>query len=105
MIGDGSFLQTGTELAAAAMLGLPLVVVVLNNGGWEAIKDLQINLFGAARKATTNWTTPDGKAVLRGCDQLRAVTGLHVPNVSRIQRNSQTPSSVLSRLRAQSCWR
>ena len=47
MIGDGSFLQTGTELAAAAMLGLPLVVVVLNNGGWEAIKDLQINLFGA----------------------------------------------------------
>jgi acetolactate synthase-1/2/3 large subunit len=61
MIGDGSFLQTGTELAAVAMLGLPLVVVVLNNGGWEAIKDLQINLFGAARKATTNWTTPDGK--------------------------------------------
>jgi acetolactate synthase-1/2/3 large subunit len=61
MIGDGSFLQTGTELAAAAMLGLPLVVVVLNNGGWEAIKDLQINLFGPTRKATTNWTTPDGK--------------------------------------------
>ena len=49
MVGDGSFLQTGTELATAVMLGTPLVVVVLNNGGWEAIKDLQINLFGADR--------------------------------------------------------
>jgi acetolactate synthase I/II/III large subunit len=53
LVGDGSFLQTGTELATAAMLGLPLVVVVLNNGGWEAIKDLQINLFGPDRKITT----------------------------------------------------
>src|SRR5882757_2067698 len=61
MVGDGSFLQTGTELATAAMLGVPLVVVVLNNGGWEAIKDLQINLFGADRKAITEWTTPKGE--------------------------------------------
>jgi acetolactate synthase-1/2/3 large subunit len=53
LVGDGSFLQTGTELATAAMLGLPLVVVVLNNGGWEAIKDLQINLFGPDRKINT----------------------------------------------------
>jgi len=55
LVGDGSFLQTGTELALAAMLDLPLVVVVLNNGGWEAIKDLQINLFGEDRKVSTDW--------------------------------------------------
>jgi acetolactate synthase-1/2/3 large subunit len=55
LVGDGSFLQTGTELALAAMLDLPLVVVVLNNGGWEAIKDLQINLFGGDRKVSTDW--------------------------------------------------
>ena len=61
MIGDGSFLQTGTELATAVMLDLPLVVVVLNNGGWEAIKDLQINLFGAERQIITGWVTKDGK--------------------------------------------
>jgi len=61
LVGDGSFLQTGTELATAAMLGVPLVVVVLNNGGWEAIKDLQINLFGADRTAITEWTTPKGE--------------------------------------------
>jgi acetolactate synthase-1/2/3 large subunit len=55
LVGDGSFLQTGTELALAAMLDLPLVVVVLNNGGWEAIKDLQINLFGEDRTVSTDW--------------------------------------------------
>ena len=55
LVGDGSFLQTGTELAVAAMLDLPLVVVVLNNGGWEAIKDLQIQLFGEGRTVSTDW--------------------------------------------------
>ncbi|MEU9823072.1 thiamine pyrophosphate-binding protein [Pseudonocardia alni] len=61
LVGDGSFLQTGTELATAAMLDTPLVVVVLNNGGWEAIKDLQINLFGRERTLITHWTTPKGE--------------------------------------------
>ncbi|MYW97438.1 thiamine pyrophosphate-binding protein [Amycolatopsis rubida] len=60
-IGDGSLLQTGTELAVAAQLGVPVLVIVMNNGGWEAIKDLQINLFGADRDIITQWKTPDGK--------------------------------------------
>jgi acetolactate synthase-1/2/3 large subunit len=60
LVGDGSFLQTGTEMAMAAMLKLPLIVVVLNNGGWEAIKDLQINLFGEERTLITDFRTADG---------------------------------------------
>jgi acetolactate synthase-1/2/3 large subunit len=61
LVGDGSFLQTGTELAVAAMLNLPLVVVVLNNGGWEAIKDLQISLFGEDRTLITDFRRTDGE--------------------------------------------
>jgi acetolactate synthase I/II/III large subunit len=61
LVGDGSFLQSGTEIATAVMLGAPLVIVVLNNGGWEAIKDLQLTLFGSDREIITGWKTPDGQ--------------------------------------------
>jgi acetolactate synthase-1/2/3 large subunit len=61
LVGDGSFLQSGTEIATAAMLGVPLVILVLNNGGWEAIKDLQLTLFGSEREIITGWKTPDGQ--------------------------------------------
>ena len=36
--GDGGFLFTATELAAAAQLGLPLPVVVVDNGGYGEIR-------------------------------------------------------------------
>jgi acetolactate synthase I/II/III large subunit len=58
--GDGSFLQTGSELAVAAMLNLPLVVLVFNNGGWEAIKNLQRNLYGPDREIITGFRSSDG---------------------------------------------
>lgn len=61
MVGDGAFLQTGTELAAAVMANVPLVIVVLNNGGWQAIKDLQINLFGREREIVSGWYTASGE--------------------------------------------
>lgn len=74
LVGDGSFLQTGTEMAVAAMLKLPLVVVVLNNGGWEAIKDLQISLFGEERTLITDFRTIDGdKYVAQIADTARSL--------------------------------
>jgi acetolactate synthase I/II/III large subunit len=61
IVGDGSFLQTATELCTAAMLNLPLVVVVLNNSGWQAIKDLQIRMFGDDREIITAFTKQGGE--------------------------------------------
>ena len=60
IFGDGAFLQTGTELATAAMLGTPVIFLVINNGGWGAIRNLQLNMFGEDREIITNFTTPDG---------------------------------------------
>lgn len=61
IFGDGSFLQTGTELATAAMLGAPVIFIVINNGGWGAIRNLQLNMFGEDREIITKFTTPNGK--------------------------------------------
>ena len=46
MVGDGDFLMTIQELATAAQYNIPVVSVVLNNQGWQAIRDLQIIAYG-----------------------------------------------------------
>ena len=51
--GDGSFLQTMQELAAAAMLDVPVCMVVLDNSGWISIKGGQQTFFG--RSAATDF--------------------------------------------------
>ena len=51
--GDGDFLQTMQELAAAAMLGTPVCTVVLDNSGWISIKGGQQAHFG--RPAMTDF--------------------------------------------------
>jgi acetolactate synthase-1/2/3 large subunit len=60
VLGDGSFLQTGTELATAAITGTPAIFLVINNGGWGAIRNLQLNMFGEDREIITQFKTPDG---------------------------------------------
>lgn len=41
LIGDGDFLMTFQEIATAVQYDIPVVAVVLNNQGWQAIRDLQ----------------------------------------------------------------
>jgi len=41
MVGDGSYLMLNSELATAALLGLKLIVVLLDNGGFGCIHRLQ----------------------------------------------------------------
>lgn len=65
--GDGAFLQTGTELATAVMMGIPAVFLILNNGGWCGIRNLQLNLFGEDRELITNFKTPDGASWMANC--------------------------------------
>lgn len=65
--GDGAFLQTGQELATAVMMGIPTVFLILNNGGWGGIRNLQLNLFGEDRELITKFKTPDGGDWMANC--------------------------------------
>ena len=51
--GDGDFLQTMQELAAAVLLNAPICTVVLDNSGWISIKGGQDAFFG--RTAVTDF--------------------------------------------------
>ena len=60
IVGDGSFLQTVEELAMAAQYDIPAVFLVMNNFGWECIKNLQTTQFGADREIATKFGKRDG---------------------------------------------
>jgi 3D-(3,5/4)-trihydroxycyclohexane-1,2-dione acylhydrolase (decyclizing) len=47
MVGDGSYLMLNSEIATSVMLGLKLVIVVLDNGGFGCINRLQQATGGA----------------------------------------------------------
>jgi acetolactate synthase-1/2/3 large subunit len=61
--GDGAFGLNGMELETAVRFGLPMTVVVGNDGGWGQIRNPQLSFFGAERavgtslpsRATTGW--------------------------------------------------
>ena len=46
LMGDGDFAMTMQELATVAQYDIPVVIVVADNSGWMAIKDLQYDVFG-----------------------------------------------------------
>jgi 3D-(3,5/4)-trihydroxycyclohexane-1,2-dione acylhydrolase (decyclizing) len=48
MVGDGSYLMMNSEIATAAMLGLAITIVVLDNRGFGCINRLQAATGGAA---------------------------------------------------------
>lgn len=60
LVGDGSFLQTIQELAMAAQYDIPVVFLVMNNFGWECIKNLQTTQFGSDRVIATTFKKRDG---------------------------------------------
>ena len=76
VVGDGDFLMTVQELATAVQYEIPVVVAVLNNYGWQSIKDLQTAVLGADRVYGTEFldargglSSPDFVALARafGC--------------------------------------
>jgi acetolactate synthase-1/2/3 large subunit len=81
VVGDGSFLMTGAELATAAMLGLPTVVLVFNNGGWGAIANLQENLYGEDREINTHFRKRSGERYYANVTQVAQGLGCHAERI------------------------
>jgi acetolactate synthase-1/2/3 large subunit len=61
--GDGDFLMTVQELAMAAQYGLDLIYVVVDNAGWQSIRDLQLDVYGEDRGFAAEFRRPDGEPI------------------------------------------
>ena len=48
-MGDGDFMMVMQELSALAQYQIPVVIIIANNCGWMAIKDLQSDVLGEER--------------------------------------------------------
>jgi len=46
LLGDGDFMMIMQELSTMAQYDIPVIVVLANNSGWMAIKDLQMDVLG-----------------------------------------------------------
>lgn len=46
LMGDGDFMMTMQELSVMAQYNIPVVVILVNNSGWIAIKDVQADMYG-----------------------------------------------------------
>ncbi len=81
VVGDGSFLQTAQELAMAAQYDIPAVFLVMNNYGWECIKNLQVLQFGPDRVIATNFKKPDGTPFSADLALMSKAMGCHSERV------------------------
>jgi acetolactate synthase-1/2/3 large subunit len=81
IVGDGSFLQTVQELAMAAQYDVPVVFLVLNNFGWECIKNLQDAQFGTDRIIATTFEKPDGSRFSANLAQVAEGFGCYAERV------------------------
>lgn len=59
-VGDGDFMMTMQELSTMAQYDIPVVVLVANNAGWLAIKDLQTDVLGAGAQFGNDFCGTDG---------------------------------------------
>ena len=89
--GDGDFLMTVNELATAAQYDIPVVIVVLNNHGWQAIRDLQVSAYGAGHAMAVEWLKAGGDLYATPIADIARAFGCHA---QRVESAGQVRSAV-----------
>ena len=82
LAGDGDFLMTIQELATAVQYNIPVVTVVLNNLGWQAIRDLQTLAYGEESVYATMFESDHEAITPHIADAARAF-GAHAVRICR----------------------
>lgn len=82
LMGDGDFMMVMQELATMVQYEIPIVVILANNCGWMAIKDLQTDVLGPDRTFGNDWER-DGKLYTPDFVKISEAFGVYTQNVSR----------------------
>jgi thiamine pyrophosphate-dependent acetolactate synthase large subunit-like protein len=95
-LGDGGFVYGIPELATARQNGLNIIIVLVNNGGYESIRCFQEQRYGRARLNNVDLMNPDFVALARAfdCFGQRAETPEQFESALAAALNSGRPALV-----------
>jgi acetolactate synthase-1/2/3 large subunit len=82
LLGDGDFMMAMQELTTLAQYDIPVVVLLVNNSGWLAIKDLQTDVLGEARTFGNDWEQ-GGHGYTPDFVQVAQAFGIHARRISQ----------------------
>lgn len=81
-MGDGDFMMIMQEMSTLAQYRIPVVVIMANNCGWMAIKDLQADVLGEERTFGNDWEK-DGEIYTPDFHTIAESFGIYSQRVSK----------------------
>ena len=85
MVGDGDFMMTLQELATAVQNNIPILIILVNNQGWIAIKDLQMAAYGEDRAYATEFLDTKGEIYSPNFKQIAEGFGCYAEKISQCE--------------------
>jgi acetolactate synthase-1/2/3 large subunit len=83
LMGDGDFYMSMQELSTAVQYNANIVVIVLNNYGWMAIRDLQLDMYGKGYDFGNDFVKNDGSLYTPCLSAIAESFGLFSQKVTR----------------------
>ena len=107
LVGDGAFQMTGTEISTMARLGLPVIVVVLNNRGYSTeryilegpfndIASWRFDRLGEVIGPLNGYDAPTEEAFEDALQ--KALAERNVPSIINVHLRPDDPSPAMRRL-------
>ena len=81
--GDGDFMMTMQEMSIARQYDIPVIILVCNNSGWMAIRDLQIDAYGEKYDFGNYFKTQDGLSYTPDFSAAASAFGLYSERVTK----------------------
>jgi len=82
LVGDGDFMMVMQELSTMVQYNIPVIIVLANNSGWMAIKDLQQDVLGSKGVFGNDWEK-NGEVYSPDFVRIAEGFGVYSQNVSK----------------------